>query len=122
MKKSVAISSLALALAMLTGCERVDLTSIKEKISFWDKKADEQDSETSVNTEDQGKEEEQNTSEDVPEEEEYPWTLESVFFNEIKVVDGRNIIQNPTNMVSLVNKEFGLPDGYTPEDLVRPNV
>lgn len=127
MRKSVTISSLALAMLMLTGCEKVDLTSLKDKIAFWDEKADEQDNETSVNQdeqakEEQGEEEEQTPSENAPEEEEYPWTLESIFFNEIKVVDGRNIIQNPMNIVSLVNKEFGLPDGYTPEDLVRPNV
>ncbi|WP_400241810.1 D-alanyl-D-alanine carboxypeptidase family protein [Niallia sp. JL1B1071] len=122
MRKSVAISSLALATLMLTGCEKVDYSSLKDKISFWDEKADEQASETPVNKEEQEEEEQQTPPEEVQEEEEYPWTLESIFFNEIKVVDGRNIIQNPMNIVSLVNKEFGLPDGYTPEDLVRPNV
>ncbi|WP_312098147.1 M15 family metallopeptidase [Niallia sp.] len=123
MRKTVTISSLALALAMLTGCEKVDLTSLKDKIAFWEENADEQNNETPVNKEDEQETvEEETPSEDVPEEEEYPWTLESIFFNEIKVVDGRNIIQNPMNIVSLVNKEFGLPDGYTPEDLVRPNV
>ncbi|MCF2648556.1 M15 family metallopeptidase [Niallia circulans] len=106
---------------MLTGCEKVDFSSLKDKISFWDEKADEQDSGNQVNEEEQEKEEQQTPPEEV-EEEEYPWTLESIFFNEIKVVDGRNIIQNPMNIVSLVNKEFGLPDGYIPEDLVRPNV
>lgn len=49
-------------------------------------------------------------------------TLEAVFFNEIQEVAGKNVIQNPTNIMSLVNKQFGLPDGYTPTDLTRPNV
>ncbi|MEI2368124.1 M15 family metallopeptidase [Niallia circulans] len=122
MKKSVAISSLALAIAMLTGCEKVDLKSIQDKVSFWDKTEKEQEVETPVNKEDQVKDEEQQPSETVSEEEKTPWTLESIFFNDIKEVDGRKIIQNPTNIVSLVNKEFGLPDGYAPKDLVRPNV
>lgn len=49
-------------------------------------------------------------------------TLEAAYFNDIVEVNGRKVIQNPTNMLVLVNKEFGLPDGYAPEDLVRPNV
>ncbi|MBP3041528.1 M15 family metallopeptidase [Bacillaceae bacterium Marseille-Q3522] len=49
-------------------------------------------------------------------------TLETSFFNEIQTVDGRNIIQNPDNSMVLVNKEFALPDGHAPSDLVRPNV
>ncbi|MEK4747883.1 MULTISPECIES: M15 family metallopeptidase [Niallia] len=122
MKKSVAISSLALAIAMLTGCEKVDLKSIQDKVSFWDKNEKEQEVEQPVNKEDQVKDEEQQAPEKVSEEEKNPWTLESVFFNDIKEVDGRKVIQNPTNIVSLVNKEFGLPDGYAPEDLVRPKV
>src|SRR4051794_7420421 len=49
-------------------------------------------------------------------------SLEASFFNDIVQVDGRNIIQNPTNILVLVNQEFALPDGYKADDLVRPNV
>ena len=42
--------------------------------------------------------------------------------NAIKEVNGKKIIQNPTSVLSLVNKEFALPSSYIPEDLVRPNV
>lgn len=49
-------------------------------------------------------------------------TLEAAFFNKISEVDGKKVIQNPENIMVLVNKEFGLPDGYAPADLVRPNV
>ncbi|MCQ6276614.1 D-alanyl-D-alanine carboxypeptidase family protein [Bacillus sp. V3B] len=49
-------------------------------------------------------------------------SLEAAFFNDIVQVDGKNIIQNPTNRMVLVNKEFALPDGYRADDLVRPNV
>jgi zinc D-Ala-D-Ala carboxypeptidase len=51
-----------------------------------------------------------------------PLSLESIFFNEIKEVDGKNVIQNSTNVMALVNKEFYLPEDYIPEDLVKPEV
>ncbi len=47
--------------------------------------------------------------------------LESQYFNEVKVVDGKQIIQNPSNLLALVNKEYALNE-YKPTDLVRPNV
>jgi D-alanyl-D-alanine carboxypeptidase len=49
-------------------------------------------------------------------------SLESVYFNNISVVDGKSVIQNPTNVLALVNKHFFLPSTYIPNDLVRPNV
>lgn len=49
-------------------------------------------------------------------------TLESQYFNEIKEVDGESIIQNPLNILALVNKQYALPGDYSPEDLTRPNV
>jgi zinc D-Ala-D-Ala carboxypeptidase len=51
-----------------------------------------------------------------------PLSLESIFFNEIKEVDGKNVIQNSTNVMALVNKEFYLPEDYIPEGLVKPEV
>ncbi len=48
--------------------------------------------------------------------------LEAAYFNDIVEVDGKKVIQNPENMMVLVNKEFALPEGYAPNDLVRPNV
>lgn len=51
-----------------------------------------------------------------------PLSLESIFFNEIKEVDGKNVIQNSTNVMALVNKEFYLPEDYIPKDLVKPEV
>jgi len=49
-------------------------------------------------------------------------SLEATFFNAVVQVNGKSVIQNATNGMALVNKEFALPDGYVPEDLVRPNV
>lgn len=48
--------------------------------------------------------------------------LEAQFFNNVEVVDGRKVIQNPLNKLALVNKEYALPAYYIPEDLVIPNV
>ena len=49
-------------------------------------------------------------------------TLETGFFNDIEEVAGKNVIQNPTNVLALVNKQYSLPEGYTPKDLRRPNI
>ncbi len=49
-------------------------------------------------------------------------TLEAALFNEVVQVNGKKVIQNAANTMALVNKEFALPDGYAPVDLVRPKV
>nr|WP_263326087.1 M15 family metallopeptidase [Neobacillus sp. Marseille-Q6967] len=48
--------------------------------------------------------------------------LESIFFNDIQEVDGKNIIENSSNILALVNKQYFLPEDYIPNDLVRPDV
>ncbi|MFD2445694.1 D-alanyl-D-alanine carboxypeptidase family protein [Bacillus sp. CGMCC 1.16607] len=58
----------------------------------------------------------------VEEEMENEITLEGIFFNQIKEVNGLNIIQNPENTMALVNKQFGLPNTFLPNDLMRPAV
>ena len=123
MKKLTAFSFLALSASIfLTGCETIKWDTVKSKIPFLqtEKVEDNQGNKATEITEN-----DKNATDDTQQdntEEEYPWTLASEFFNDIKEVDGRNIIQNPTNTVSLVNKEFGLPDGYVPDDLIRPKV
>lgn len=42
--------------------------------------------------------------------------------NEVKEVDGKFVIQNPLNILALVNKQYALPDHFVPDDLVRPNI
>jgi D-alanyl-D-alanine carboxypeptidase len=49
-------------------------------------------------------------------------TLNEIFFNDIKEVNGKDIIQNPSNVLALVNKQYFLPDTYIPAGLTRPNV
>ncbi|OLN23169.1 peptidase M15 [Domibacillus antri] len=48
--------------------------------------------------------------------------LEASYFNEVKEIEGIQVIQNPENPMVLVNKAFALPSDYIPPDLVRPNV
>lgn len=50
------------------------------------------------------------------------FSLESQYFNDIKKVDGLETIQNPENILALVNKQYALPGNYEPSDLVIPDV
>ncbi|MBE3570896.1 MAG: M15 family metallopeptidase [Bacillales bacterium] len=43
-------------------------------------------------------------------------------FNQVKEVSGKKVITNPENVLVLVNKEYNLPGGYAPKDLIRPAV
>ena len=105
---------------LLAGCSQLD--SILDKVPFLKKNNEAESTTDVVDEENEKKEEEQKQTEEKSQPEEDLLTLEANFFNDVKIVNGRNIIQNPTNFMVLVNKEFSLPDGYTPEDLVRPNV
>lgn len=120
MKKVVVLSLLSSLL--LTGCNQFE--SLLEKVPFFQKEEKPQDDQESqeVTSEKNVEEEEQSEQKEENQPEQAELTLEAALFNEIKVVDGKNIIQNPTNTMVLVNKEFSLPDGYAPGDLVRPNV
>lgn len=120
MKKVVVLSLLSSLL--LTGCNQFE--SLLEKVPFFQKEEKPQDDQESqeVTSEKNVEEEEQSEQREENQPEQAELTLEAALFNEIKVVDGKNIIQNPTNTMVLVNKEFSLPDGYAPGDLVRPNV
>lgn len=48
-------------------------------------------------------------------------SLSPEYFNQVKVVNGINMIENPANILALVNKDYSLGD-YKPNDLVRPKV
>ncbi|MED1205389.1 M15 family metallopeptidase [Heyndrickxia acidicola] len=49
-------------------------------------------------------------------------TLQSQYFNKVQKGKGHNTIENPANILALVNKDNYLPSDYAPKDLVRPNV
>lgn len=59
---------------------------------------------------------------DETEKEDPDFLLESTYFNQVQHVDGKAVIQNPENVLVLVNKEYSLPRDYIPEDLTRPNI
>jgi D-alanyl-D-alanine carboxypeptidase len=48
--------------------------------------------------------------------------LEEAYFNEVMSVNGKQLIQNPDNLLILVNKAYLVSEDYAPQDLVRPNV
>jgi zinc D-Ala-D-Ala carboxypeptidase len=108
MKKLLVITACML---LLSGCSEWD--SVKKKVPFLNKS----DKETGV-TNDNGQEESPSQTEKSEDE----LTLDALFFNDVIQVDGKDIIQNPENIMALVNKQIALPGDYTPEDLVRPNV
>jgi zinc D-Ala-D-Ala carboxypeptidase len=116
MKKIIFVT--AASLVMLSGCSQVQEWSDD---LFGQKQQETQEKEPNVQTPENGQDEqarpEQPSEEAVPKELE----LESQYFNDVKEVDGKQVIQNPSNLLALVNKEFAL-DEYKPADLVRPNV
>jgi zinc D-Ala-D-Ala carboxypeptidase len=122
MKKVIALS--AFSALLLTGCSQLD--SYIEKIPFLS--SEETVEPTPSNTQKQDapsgeavKEQQAQPSEEPPSENDAP-KLEAGFFNEIQSVNGKAVIQNPKNIMVMVNKQYSLPDGYAPDDLVRPNV
>jgi zinc D-Ala-D-Ala carboxypeptidase len=108
---------------LVSGCSQVE--SLLNKVPFLNMDKQEQTTEKPDKT-DQKPGEDSTDSNQEPEEQtpigNDPLSLEAIFFNDIKEVDGKNVIQNSTNVMALVNKQFYLPENYTPEDLTRPNV
>jgi zinc D-Ala-D-Ala carboxypeptidase len=49
-------------------------------------------------------------------------TLQAQYFNKIQKGKDHNTIENPDNILALVNKYNYLPSDYAPKDLVRPKV
>ncbi|WP_059170787.1 D-alanyl-D-alanine carboxypeptidase family protein [Bacillus sp. FJAT-27445] len=117
MKKTLLIISSCMLLA---GCSEVD--DLVRKIPFLKDK---------INTESQSGPEDKATSDNEGQAdlavnqdasvEEGP-VLEAAYFNQIAVAGGKKEIQNPDNILALVNKEFSLPGGYRPNDLVKPDI
>ncbi|MDQ0273920.1 M15 family metallopeptidase [Cytobacillus purgationiresistens] len=122
--KKIMISTVV-ASVILGGCSQLD--PYLDKIPFLSN-ADHNGSET-TNENDNGKNDEEVNNEESAETSTNPAekdsnnpVLEAAFFNDIEVVDDMNVIQNPKNVMALVNKQFSLPSDYIPNDLVRPNV
>jgi zinc D-Ala-D-Ala carboxypeptidase len=121
MKKVILV--IAGSLVLLSGCQQAqewskNLLGIKETEEK--KEIVEDDGGQNTGPTEENPKEEPNQQ---PEEDSVPpeLQLESHFFNDVKVVDGKQVIQNPANILALVNKEFALGE-YKPSDLVRPDV
>ncbi|WP_264738277.1 D-alanyl-D-alanine carboxypeptidase family protein [Cytobacillus firmus] len=116
---------------LLSGCSQLDpyldkVQPLIEKIPFLgeEKSLEEppQGDESPKREENSAGEAGDEGDEDNEEIQDDPLSLEASYFNDIKAVDGRNIIQNPDNVMVLVNKQFSLPDGYEPSKLMIPDV
>lgn len=60
--------------------------------------------------------------EEVEEQTDPNFSLESKYFNKVIKANGQAIIQNPDNILVLVNKEYSLPHDYVPADLIIPDI
>ncbi|MFJ5963120.1 D-alanyl-D-alanine carboxypeptidase family protein [Bacillus sp. NPDC093026] len=112
MKKSYKLLSIASILgltAALSGCQLLDQKSDTSDVN----KTNEQKSANQSS---------QQNSNDTADPSNQELTLKSEYFNDIKVVSGLKTIQNPENILALVNKEYALPGTYKPSDLVVPKV
>lgn len=106
--------------SLLAGCSNID--PYLKKIPFLNKSDFAQENEASKYKEDKTeKPSSDNTEKPTSNDTDQP-VLEAAYFNQIKQVNGKKVIQNPENIIALVNKNFALPDDYIPADLVRPNV
>lgn len=124
MKKIILLGAMS-SLILTTACARSE--SIFDKVPFLKNIVQEEKSgqaieeriEDKQSIEDHGEHGSNNDSSGQARQE---LTLDDIFFNQIKEVNGQNIIINPENTLALVNKQFGLPESFIPNDLVRPNV
>lgn len=116
-KKSILL--IGASVFLFTGCSQVD--SIVKKIPFLSKDKQEQVSVKKNNTAQNQNQADNSQKEKAPQKND-SLSLDAIFFNEVKEVDGKSVIQNPTNIMALVNKQYFLPESYIPGDLVQPEV
>ncbi|RHW42252.1 D-alanyl-D-alanine carboxypeptidase family protein [Neobacillus notoginsengisoli] len=113
MKKTIMIISFSFLLA---GCSEMD--SLMKKVSFLkDKFNSQSESENRYGENGQSNEgsSPRNPDGNKP-------VLEAVYFNQVAEANGKKVILNPENMLSLVNKEFFLSSDYKPKDLMKPDI
>jgi zinc D-Ala-D-Ala carboxypeptidase len=106
---------IGMCLLLVTGCSQIDSYVRKIPIVNDHKETEQSQGEKSADRDE--KNQKQNGS-----NLNNQFLLDDVFFNSIKVVGGKSVIQNPTNSMALVNKQFALPENYSPNDLIRPNI
>lgn len=111
---------------LLSGCDFSKIPYVNNNQKEETTQTDEQkDNEPIVDQEDNGQSDStEGDAGESPQGQEIPEgpTLEAIYFNDVKEVNGKQVIQNPLNVLALVNKIFALPESYNPSDLVKPNV
>lgn len=110
------------ALALVSACSSVNLPTTDEKETNTTTSESQDGAATNPSTTSEDKAAEQPQADEVEPSETDILNLESIYFNEVKEVSGKLVIQNPLNVLALVNKQYALPSDYNPSDLVRPNV
>jgi zinc D-Ala-D-Ala carboxypeptidase len=124
MKKLILLGAMSILL-ITTACARSE--SMFEKVPFLKNMIQENGNgqaleEPTQNNQNENPQSDTSTSSEEDEKDLEELTLESVFFNQIIETNGQKIIQNPENTLALVNKQFGLPETFLPNDLIRPKV
>ncbi|PLS17065.1 peptidase M15 [Bacillus sp. M6-12] len=121
--KKKAISFVLSMSVVLAGCQPFHLKLHNEEGP--PAEAEESDKRSSAAEDGEAMDDRENTSvkdENRPASVNMEFSLPSDKFNAVVEADGKRLIQNPDNIMALVNKEFTLPEGYIPEDLVRPSI
>jgi zinc D-Ala-D-Ala carboxypeptidase len=124
MKKLILLGAMSILL-FTTACARSE--SMFEKVPFLKNMIQENGNgqaleEPTQNNQNENPQSDTSTSSEEDNKDLEELTLESVFFNQIIETNGQKIIQNPENTLALVNKQFGLPETFLPNDLIRPKV
>jgi len=110
---------------LLSGCDFSKIPYVNNNQKEETTQTDElKDNEPIVDQENNGQNDSTDAGESTQDQENLPEvpTLEAIYFNDVKEVNGKQVIQNPLNILALVNKMFALPESYNPTDLVKPNV
>lgn len=117
MKKLIAVLG---CVTLLSGCNMDSV--FKKNEAQTEENSSSQNNNNNEGIEESKTEQPTDSNETNSEDTENKLTLESIFFNELLEVENKQVIQNPTNIMVLVNPTYALQDQYTPEDLVVPNV
>ncbi|KYG32381.1 D-alanyl-D-alanine carboxypeptidase family protein [Alkalihalobacillus trypoxylicola] len=123
MTKKISISFLSLLLIVLISACSFGEQSVEEQELDFEEKTEEI---SATPSEPQPEVEEEQVVEQEQEIDEVEEAFKEQFKqydqNEVMMVNGQAVVQNPENIHAAINREFLLPEGYRPDDLIVPNV
>lgn len=122
MKKWLLMTGTALSLSMLGACDQTKDEPVEEPNQEETEQSDETTEEDSTDTENgqSGENSEEDTDEPSSDDEEDAQT--DALENDDPQLDLEDDILNPSSITALVNKQYSLPEDYTPENLVTVEV